>query len=206
MKKLPIAFAAITAIILMSTPSTYAADDGTFVGVTLGSKYEYPACGVSRVTICGRDRQTIDALSGGHVSQVNLQYQRGFVPDWLILNSTQVALRDGNIESILFAIDIPSSSIGQKGLRDIYQHLVEKLGPESKREKLDAYGQPYHYVATWNKPYGKVTFETAAQLSTSAVALPILTIQSNKWLELLDAEEKIRQQRKTEADAKRLKF
>lgn len=167
---------------------------------------DFHRCGIQVTEICGVSKQTIDALVGGQVSQIDLQYPRGMLPDWFSLNTTQIGVRDENIESILFAYDIPSRVIGQKGIKELYQHLVEKLGAESKREKIDAFGQPYHYVATWNKPYGRVTFETVSKISTSSELLPVVRVQSIKWLAIVEGAEKIRQQRKADADAKKLKF
>ena len=191
---------------LIASANAFAADDTTFFGVGLGEHYDFPQCGLNATVICGRSKQTINALVGGQVSQIELQYPRGMLPDWFILNSTQLGIRDDNVESMLFALDIPSRVIGQKGIKDVYQHLVDKLGPESKRDKITAFGQPYHFVATWNKPYGKVTFETVVQLSTSSELLPAVRVQSNKWIGLMDGAEKIRRQRQAEADAKKLKF
>lgn len=206
MKKSPLFTVAVLAASLLRSVDATAADDTTFFGLQLGAHADFHSCGIQETEICGVRRQTIDALDGGQVSQIDLRYPRGMLPDWFVLNTTQIGVRDGNIESILFASDIPSRAIGQKGIKELYQHLVEKLGEESKREKIDAFGQPYHYVATWNKPYGRVTFETVARISTSSEPLPVIRVQSNKWIAILDGAEKIRQQRKADADAKKLKF
>ncbi|WP_299541076.1 hypothetical protein [uncultured Herbaspirillum sp.] len=196
---------ALTASLLQSA-AAMAADDTTFFGISLGAHSNFRRCGAQVTEICSVSQQTINALVGGQVTQLDLVYPRGTLPDWFVLNTTQVGIRDDNVEGMLFAVDIPSRAIGQKGIKELHQHLVEKLGPESKREKIEVSGQPYHYVATWNKPYGKVTFETVAQISTSSVLLPVIRVQSNKWIALLDGAEKIRQQRKAEEDAKKIKF
>lgn len=206
MKKMPLLAVAILTVSVLQSATVAAADDTTFFGVTLGAHADFQRCGVHVTEICSVSKQTINALVGGQVSQIEVLYPRGALPDWLTLNSTQLAIRDNNVEGIMFVTDIPSRVIGQKGLRELHAHLVEKLGPESKREKIDVPGQSYHYVASWDKPYGKVTFETVAQISTSSQLLPVIRVQSNKWIAIMEGAEKIRQQKKAEADAKKLKF
>lgn len=198
----------VAALVMLFTymGNAYAADDMTFFGFTLGKEFSYPSCQGPRTEICTSTGKIVPTPSGISVKVRTMAFPRNLVPDWIVIEDADLETFEPEnvIESIIIHTDIPSEAIGEKGINAIYEHLVARLGRESKRTLMNVLGQRYHYVAIWKRPWGMVTFATAT--STTHGVLPLISIASNKYLEMWEKNKSVQQERAARTEAKKLKF
>ncbi|MDB5776100.1 MAG: hypothetical protein JWP38_2233 [Herbaspirillum sp.] len=193
-------------VLLLNMNYCYSAEDMTFFGMTLGAEFDYPSCKGERSQICVFAAKTVPTPSGIAVKVRSMAFPRDLVPNWIVLEDADVETFDAEnvVQSIIVHTDVLSADIGEKGINSIYEHLVARLGKESKRTPMTVFGQRYHYAAIWNKPWGVVTFATA--VSTPHGVLPIISIASNKYVDMWEKNKQLQQQRNTKAEEKKLKF
>jgi hypothetical protein len=200
---------AITSFLLSIATTADAAPDQTFFGLTVGAPLSIHSCEMNKQIICtgnlASDRNDIAASGDKILSQV-LHFPPALQPDWMDLEKGHIYSinNDGMADAIEFEESAPSDSFNAQMLSSIHEHIVAKLGKETSRKMLP-YGTPnVFYVEWWDRPWGRVVFNTRANVNNQQQ--PVISVFSTRFVQMQAASLKVKADLDAKANAKKLKF